>query len=562
MTVEVAAPPIRLLLVEDSPSDAQLFRATIGRSTEPRFEIHHVPTLGDACHYVDHGPGTDVVVLDLGLPDAAELDGLIRLQDCARDLPIIVLTGHDEELAVSALQRGAQDYLVKGSVDRQGIIRSLRYAMERHRSVRELARVTRELQQANSTLEKLTLIDPLTELLNRRGLQQALSRQIEHVRREGGAVLVLLVDIDDFKQINDKFGHAVGDVGLKEISRKLLTCVRGIDFVARLGGDEFMLLLPRARESEAYRIAERARLAVSTTRIRHGEETISLTVSIGAMMLRPDTPSVDEVLTRAQQLLMRSKRVGKNRVTSDDIGFDDSEHRNLRATEMCNALSSGRNLLTVKQPIYRLSDQSPVGYEFLSRYSNGTLELPDHFFQVCSERNVLTLVDHHCLRRALNAAAKMPPYARFHVNLFPSTLIAIPPEHLLEAFPHPLPAQTYCVEISEQQIIGDPSHLIGPVRALRDAGLLIAIDDVGFGNSCLESLVMLEPDVIKIDKRCVIGLDTADSSRIAHLERYLKVATSFGAEVIAEGIENVNELAIVKSLGIQYGQGFLWGKPA
>ena len=156
---------------------------------------------------------------------------------------------------------------------------------------------------------------------------------------------------------------------------------------------------------------------------------------------------------------------------------------------------------------------------------------------------------------------QLPPYARFHLNIFPTTLLAIPVEHLLSLFPDPVPADTFCLEISEQQIIGHPDYLVPAVQTLRAAGILIAIDDVGFGSSCLESLVLLEPDILKLDKRCVIGIDT-DPVRIEHLRRYVRIARTLGCQIVAEGIETAAELALVHSMGIEYGQGYLWGKPA
>jgi EAL domain-containing protein (putative c-di-GMP-specific phosphodiesterase class I) len=282
---------------------------------------------------------------------------------------------------------------------------------------------------------------------------------------------------------------------------------------------------------------------------------------MAVMMLRSDTPSIDQVLAKAHQLLLRDKRHVRNRVAYEQGEFEDTDKRRRAQSDICSHLSRGKHLHTVKQPILRLVDESPVAFEFLSRYSNGVAEMPDTFFRLCSERNILTLVDHHCLRRAVAASAELPGDFRFHVNLFPSTMISIPAEHLLETFPHPIPARTFCVEISEQQIIGEPSYLLGPVRALRNAGLLIAIDDVGFGNSCLESLVILEPDIIKIDKRCVIGLG-GDSTRIQYLQRYLTLARTLGAEIVAEGIEGQEELSVMRDLGVEYGQGFLWGQPS
>ena len=554
------AAPTRLLIVEDDRQYAGVL-AELLTSSLSHIEITSLGTIDEACRRIDRG-GIDLVLLDLELPDADGLQTLERLHDCVNEIPIIVLTARsDDQLALAALQNGAEDYLVKDAVDQRVLTRSIRYALERHRGVRDLARVTRELQLANSALQKLTLIDPLTELLNRRGLQQALSREIKRVEREKIDVLVLLVDIDDFKRVNDSFGHAVGDVALQEIAHRLRSCVRAIDYACRIGGDEFLLLLPNADHLEAARIAERARVSIATMIIQHSAGTIRLTASVVAMQLRQDTPSIDELLTTAQQLLKRSKNEGKNRVVYENGAFDDTARRNDAQADLCTNLAQGKNLLTVKQAIYRLTDERQVAYEFLSRYSNGVFEMPDNFFRVCAERNVLTLVDHHCLRSAVRSAKALPQRSRFHVNLFPSTLIAIPAEHLLASFPQPIPPHTYCVEISEQQIIGDPSYLREPVSLLRQAGLMIAIDDVGFGNSCLESLVLLEPDIIKIDKRCITGL-SGDGSRMESLRRYVELARTLRSEVVAEGVESREELAVLRDLNVEYAQGFLWGKPA
>jgi diguanylate cyclase (GGDEF)-like protein len=559
--VDVSPRALCLLIVEDDLRSASSLRELLETSDDPSFDIRHVTSAGAACDAVDAG-GIDVVILDLGLPDATDLEALGRLGACVDEIPVIVLTGQgDEALALGALHRGAEDYLLKGAIGFDSLIRSIRYAVERHRGVRDLARVKKELESANRDLERLTLIEPLTELLNRRGLQQALSREVQHLGRDVASSAVLVIDLDDFKQVNESLGHAVGDVVLKEIGRRLRASVRAVDYIGRLGGDEFMLILPETEPPEVARVAERVRLAIATAIIQHSSGTVTLTASIAAVLLTRETPAVDQLLTRAHLLLSRAKTSGKNRVVFQPKDFDDTDRRMRAQADMCTNLAKGRHIQTVKQPIFRLADDSPIGYEFLSRYSNDTLELPENFFRMCSERNILTLVDHACLRAGIDAALRLPPYARFHLNIFPTTLLAIPVQHLLELFPRPLPRETFCLELSEQQIIGDPSYLAPAVEALREAGILIAIDDVGFGSSCLESLVMLKPDILKIDKRCVIGID-GDASRIEQLRRYAAIARSLGCSVVAEGIETAEELQIVRSLGIEYGQGYFWGKPA
>ena len=552
---------VRLLIVEDDISSAALLCELLEPVESPRFAIRHVTTAQQACEVVGRHEA-DVVLLDLGLPDAADLEALTRLRDSVNEIPVIILTSRaDEATALQALNRGAEDYLLKGYVDAGSLIRSLRYAIERHRNVRDIARMSRELQLANENLERMTLLDPLTDVMNRRGLQQMLSREIEALQRHMTDVAVLLVDVDDFKSVNEKLGHAVGDIALKEIARRLQNAVRTVDYVGRLGGDEFMLLLPDADPAEVVRMAERVRLTLATTIIQHSSGTMTLTACVAVMMLTVETPSIDQLLTRMHELLSRGKREGKNRVSFEAKSFDDTERRRRAQADMCANLSRGKHLLIVKQPIMRLSDESVVAYEFLSRYSNAVFEMPDNFFRICSERNILTAVDHFCLRHGVAAAADLAPYVRFHLNIFPTTLIAVPTQHLVETFPTPLPGDTFCLEISEQQIIGDPSYFLEPVRALRNAGFLIAIDDVGFGNSCLESLILLEPDVLKIDKRCVIGI-ARHPERVAHLRRYLEVARTLAAEIVAEGVETVDDLAVLRDLGVEFAQGFYWGRPA
>jgi diguanylate cyclase len=559
-TAETQTHALRLLIVEDDLSSARSLRELLEHSDEPRFAIRHVTSAAAACEAVRAGD-IDVVMLDLGLPDATDLQALVRLEASVHEIPVIVVTGRgDESLAGDALHFGAEDYLHKGEIAFEPLIRSIRYAVERHRGVRDLARIRKELESANRDLERLTLIDPLTELLNRRGLQQALSRHVQLLTRGLGGAAVLVIDLDDFKHVNDSLGHAAGDVVLKEVGRRLRASVRGVDYAGRVGGDEFMLILPEADPSEVARVAERIRLAVATSTIQHSTGPITLTASIATMLLSADTPAVDQLLARAHLLLERAKKQGKNTVVFQASEFDDTDQRRRAQSDMCVNLSRGRHIVTLKQPIFDLADESPVGYEFLSRYASDGLELPENFFRLCSERNILTLVDHACLRSAVHAAMELPPYARFHLNIFPTTLLAVPVEHLLDVFPKPVPAGTFCLEISEQQIIGDPSYLLPSVQALRAAGLLIAIDDVGFGSSCLESLILLQPEIVKLDKRCVIGVD-GDAERIEQLRRYVRVARTLGCTIVAEGIETAAELEIVRSLGIEYGQGYLWGRP-
>ena len=559
--VQVSAPKLGVLIVEDDAGDAASAGKILASCKErPAFSSTHAASLAEARLHLGQGH-TDLILLDLTLPDGSGIDALESLQALAPDAPIVLFTNLDDEpTAVKALQKGAQDYLIKAPEDRAAFTRTLRHAVERHRYRRMLEHVTGELREANTMLERLALLDPLTGLLNRRGLQQVLSREVHQIRRDGAELLVLLVDIDDFKRINDALGYAVGDVVLKEIARKLQVSLRATDEVARIGGDEFMILLPQTRRAEGMRVAEKVRLALSGSPLSLPSGPLRVTASLGLLAVSNATPSIDELLSQAHVILTRSKRSGKNRVS---YGWSATPHGEDRhpLTTVLNGLRGGESLRAVMHPIYNLEDEREVGFEFLSRLTPGSFEMPDDFFRLSLEANILTLVDHRCFKNCVAAAAMLPAGIRRHVNLFPSTIIDIPVQHLVEALPHNGARKDFCIEISEQQIIGDPSYLVGIVDAFKRERVLVAIDDVGYGRSCLESVVLLEPDLVKIDKVCVNGIGR-DESRSRSLKRLIKVANSLGAEIVAEGIESREDLDVLRDLGVKSGQGFLWGVPA
>lgn len=546
---------MRVLLIEDDEDSAVLIRETLASAKGDTYHLEHTERLSTGLARIAQG-GIELILLDLSLPDSHGLETVKETLAKAPQIPIIVLTGLDDnETAISAVQLGVQDFLVKGRFDTDLLTRSLRYAVERKRVEEQLKKQAVELSQ-------LALIDPLTGVLNRRGLQQALSQEIQRARREGSALFALLIGLDNFKQINDTLGMAFGDTALVHIARTLKASVRATDHAGRIGGDEFLVLLPGNRQAEMLLIAEKVRLAVSgTTLMRSPTTSIQVTASLGLAQVPLGTASLDEVFSQAGTALQRSKRAGKDQVSSDEDAGDAKAIEGREALAECLAtLRRGDGLRAVRQPIFRLDEMKLVGYELLSRLKIKAFEMPEEFFPVALQANLLTSIDHQCFKTCLAATAGLPPEARCHLNLFPTTLINIPVASLLEAIGAQGHQGAYCIELSEQQILGEPSYLAEAVRTLKEAGVRIAIDDVGFGRSSLESLLILRPEIVKIDKSCVVGIGK-DPSRTRLFRRLLKVAEALGAEAIAEGIESSEDLEVLKVLGVSYAQGFLLGRP-
>jgi diguanylate cyclase (GGDEF)-like protein len=289
-----SAPPVgRVLLVEDNPGDVVLVREMLREFRGP--EMVSCSTLGEALDLLD-GQQFDCILLDLSLPDTSGLHGVRHLGTAAPERPIIVLSGlSDEEVAVQAVQDGVQDYLVKGEVTGALLVRAIRYAVQRKRAELELAR--------------LALQDPLTRLPNRSLFSDRLEHALVRLMRADGKVGVLFIDLDGFKTINDRYGHAAGDLVLVQVADRLRDGLRGMDTLARLGGDEFTVLCEAIEDAdEAVAIAGRLTGALAEPFLVEGsEELVSASVGIAIARALEDGGSV---LRRADAAMYRAKGRG------------------------------------------------------------------------------------------------------------------------------------------------------------------------------------------------------------------------------------------------------------
>ena len=423
----------------------------------------------------------------------------------------------------------------------------------------ELESVKAELKAAHEQLDRLANVDFLTEVSNVRGLEQVLKAEDNRVGRSGGHLIAMLINCDDFHKINEAFGHSTGDIVLKEVAKRIKGTLRPSDHVARVGGDEFLVLLPDTQLAYGMRVAERIRVAIADTPLRGAQDVVHVSASLGLANLPLRIASVNEVVTLSRTALKRSKSGGKNKVSlARDHGLEKAEDDQPTPKSIVAQLCDSSQFRTVYQPIMDLNNEKIAGYEVLTRGPDGAFESPADFFRICIENNILTTVDLQCLQLCLEDAPNIGRNMRLHVNLFPSTLLETPVENLIKLFPEERNGTTYCLEISEQQFITEPGYLREAINALKQAGILVAIDDVGFGRSSLETLILLEPDLVKVDRKYVSGI-SVEPSKARLLRRLANVAKSLGAEIVAEGIEDRNDLPLLKEMGINYGQGFLWG---
>lgn len=286
--------PIRVLVVEDNPDDAFMLRRSLLDSM-PVFDIECVGRLNAAMARLDAG-GIDAVMLDLSLPDSQGLEGLFKIQNQAPRVPVVILTGmEDEGLAEKAISGGAQDYLVKSRVKGNSVARVIRYAIDRSKLLEEQ--------------RTLSLIDELTGLYNRRGFIILSHQHLRVARRTGRGAALFFGDVDRLKLINDTFGHKEGDKALIEIARVLKKTFRETDVLSRIGGDEFTVLVTGMEPESAKNIVSQLHERLKACNQNLGYN-MSLTMDIAHF--DPDHPSsIHDLLDRADQLMYRQKQMRK-----------------------------------------------------------------------------------------------------------------------------------------------------------------------------------------------------------------------------------------------------------
>ena len=288
---------VKVLLVEDNQDYAWMLRLVLAETNSNNFQLTHVEQLSEALSHLGENH-FDVILLDLSLPDSDGYETFNKAYNLAPDVPIVVMTAiNDKQLALKAVRDGAQDYLVKGDTDVSQLIRSIQYAVERHRTLTELKR--------------LSLVDDLTGLLNRRGFLSMASQHIKIAERAKRELLLFFADLDGLKQINDTYGHQEGDHALLKIAAILKETFRSSDLIARLGGDEFTILAIDAPKNNANIIL--TRLKENLDRQNSGDDRYQLSLSVGMARFDPQNAiNLNRLLAQADKALYEQKRSNKN----------------------------------------------------------------------------------------------------------------------------------------------------------------------------------------------------------------------------------------------------------
>ncbi|KAF1711841.1 bifunctional diguanylate cyclase/phosphodiesterase [Pseudoxanthomonas sacheonensis] len=423
-------------------------------------------------------------------------------------------------------------------------------------------------ERVEAQLQHQVMHDALTKLPNRVYLRDRLERGIARLRRNPGHRLGLLyIDVDRFKVVNDSLGHLAGDEVIKEVARRLAACVREPDMVARLAGDEFAILIEQVQMPEAVsKIAQRVLQSMQPAMVAGGRE-LQVSLSVGIAIIDDSYDSTDRILHDADLALYSAKAAGRNRFALFDGAMQHATTGVLDLEQSLRDALLNDEFMPYFQPLVRLADDAVVGYEALLRWQHpqrGVLA-PGEFLQVAEDSGLIQAIDWRMFRLALvcgQALVRNGGYLTLNVSprLFQqedfdrrmldlTTEIGFDPTHLR-------------LEVTEGTLLGDPEAMVAVLQRLRDANIEAALDDFGTGHSSLGHVQRFPLKMIKIDRSFIAPFAAGASPRSsAVIGAILALGHALGVEIVAEGIETRHQREVLATMGCDYGQGYLFGRP-
>jgi diguanylate cyclase (GGDEF)-like protein/PAS domain S-box-containing protein len=432
-----------------------------------------------------------------------------------------------------------------------------------------VARDVTERREFEDRLVYLASHDHLTGLFNRRRFEEEVSQRLAETSRHGGVGALLWIDLDNFKAVNDSFGHRVGDELLREVASVLREKSREGQVLARLGGDEFAILLPRADEVEAIKAAERILGELAGLPIRTGSHPLRVSASVGVAMYPEHARSVDQLLLRADTAMYSAKEDGRNRVclySPDEAWPQGVMARREWARRIEEALVDD-TLVPFAQPIVDLHTGRVMAYELLVRMlgPDGNVIGPAEFLCVAEDLGLISEVDRRMIRWAvefLGEKAVRDSGVRLFVNLSAKTIA----EASFVPFVHEqldssgVDSRQLGFELTETALVSNMNRAHELIDHLRGLGCGFALDDFGTGFSSITYLRHMSVDVLKIDGGLVREMLVSEQDK--HLVyAIVELARCLGVSVTAEYVENEATLSLLKSCGADSAQGYHVGMP-
>lgn len=428
----------------------------------------------------------------------------------------------------------------------------------------DLEHEIRERERFARELARLASQDTLTGLYNRTRLTELLDRELVRAHDESESIAVLFLDLDKFKEVNDLKGHHTGDDVLREVARRLTELAPENAISSRWGGDEFVFVLPNTGSAEqAEAIGHRLRTGVCEP-IRCGSETVGVGATIGIAFYPDHGRTADELIAAADMAMYAGKEDGRGRVRTFTPALADQVYNRILLRQALRDAIAQNALRLEYQPIVAAVSGRCEALEALLRWNHPTLGpiSPTEFIPLAERSGDIIRIGRWVLAQACAAAASWPghPAPAVSVNVSVAQIEAggMLNDVRVALATSGLAANRLHVEVTESLFASDHAHIIPTLVALQELGVRISLDDFGTGFSSLGALQSLPIDILKIDKSFI---DHVDGKSYPIVTSIRSLAYALDIEIIAEGVENANQAALLRSMGVHYFQGYFYSRP-
>jgi diguanylate cyclase (GGDEF)-like protein len=561
---------LKVLLVDDEEDVREVLSVLLDQAG---FLVESAGTM-EAARKKGLATAFDIVITDKNLPDGNGLDLAAELKQIRPECEIVIITAYASlDSAVEAMRLDVADYLSKPFENLETVIARVRRVVETLALKRKNNSLVQELTDKNKMLEDMVIRDSLTRLYNHAYLQEYIEREVLRSRRYGLSFGLILLDVDDFKKVNDNLGHPVGDKVVQAFAdvisnetrrTDVAIRLRGEEIAARYGGDEFAVVLPETDKKGTAAKAERLRATIES--FEWGNRRLpTVTCSIGMASYPSDAGDRPSLIAAADSALYAAKQGGKNRMIGYSHAMASAGAQHTREMEQESAWRAAldrsiaaRDFEYAYQPIVGAKDHSIFGYEGLCRPKDATFTNPGELFHAAERAGRINELGRVLREICVEPIDDLPEPAFLFVNLHPLEITQeLADETATGLAKH---ARRIVLEITETAALKDFEHLRKLRTKLREQGFRIAVDDLGSGYSGLNSLALLEPEFVKLDMAMLRNIES--KSRSARLIRHiLEYANGEGIRVVAEGIETVEERDVVTDLGCHFLQGFFFARP-
>ena len=551
---------MKILLVDDSQIDREIVKRALRNNNEVKL-IHEVSSAEEGL-IAAHDVQFDIILLDYKMP---KLDGIgmiieLRARPNLGQTAIVMLSSSDDEaLALSCLQAGAQDFLTKDEITASKLKRLIVQAKKRFE-------LEKKLHDSFCQVRELAEKDTLTGLSNRYHFEEALKISIANNQRIKNNIALLMLDLDHFKNVNDTYGHDVGDQLLKDVTNRIKQCLRGNELFGRLGGDEFAILINNLTFIKDTTIVVQRILSSLEAPFEIDGHNIQCGISIGIAMHPYNTDSAEALTKYADIAMYKAKKLGRNQFCFFEEVMQEQFSRKYKIEQELKESITNKNFQLNYQPVICAKNHKIVGVEALIRWPNCSLNsTPDEFIPIAEQSRLIIHIGEWVIESAVqqlslwnktyNNALTMAINISA-IQLSNSSFITFV-KHILNKYE--VAPKSIILEFTETALLNQDETSNQCITQLYQLGCRLALDDFGTGFSSLSHLLNYPIDIVKLDKS-LLPNDPTEKRHLSIVRGLAAMAHTIGLDIIAEGVETQYQSDLCNNLNIRELQGFFFDK--